>query len=773
VSGSNGTGPLRLAEAYRGRSVLLTGGTGFLGTAIVEKVLRSLPELERLYLIVRPSRDKGAEERFRDVVGSAAFRGLRESLGEGEFEARVAEKVRVLEGDVHAPDLGLRSEDLAELSREVDAVVHSAASVVFDAPLDAAIGSNVRGTLGLLKLARSWEKEPLFVHISTSYVAGTREGFIPEAPPGRETPTGVEIDPEAEVAHLDGIVARVEAESRERELRKRFETEARRELGMVGEEAEVAERAETLRRAWMRDRLVEEGNARARELGWQDVYTFTKSVAERLVLRERGTSPLVILRPAIIESALREPYAGWIQGSRMADPIIMAFARGILREFPGDPNSIVDIVPVDHVVNATLAAVAKNVVERPAEPQVYQVASGARNPLRYRDLYDIVRGYFLEHPLRDSGGRPVPAPEWSFPGRRKVEGLLRAELLGLKAANAITARMPEGHAKTELRGRVARAEKRSRMSLYFSRIYGAYANMRSNFAADHTHALYRGLAPEDREGFPFDISEVDWKAYLAGTHLPALTQKPGRKKRRAKKEEQPGQVAAIFDVDGTLVASNVVAYYAWLKLHDLPPAQRPLFALKMLGYAPFYWALDKVSRTQFNRVFYRNYKGWKPARASQLGRQSFAGYTVGRLFPEAVETLREHKEAGHRVVILSGALDFLLEPFREVADDVLSASLETEDGVYTGELSGAPVAGEARARMLASFARKRGVDLSRSYAYADAISDLPMLEAVGNPVAVNPDRRLLKAAKERGWQIRDWRRDGARNNGAPPRGKTG
>jgi HAD superfamily hydrolase (TIGR01490 family) len=456
----------------------------------------------------------------------------------------------------------------------------------------------------------------------------------------------------------------------------------------------------------------------------------------------------------------------------MADPIIMAFARGILREFPGDPNSIVDIVPVDHVVNATLAAVAKNVVERPAEPRVYQVASGARNPLRYRDLYDIVRGYFLEHPLRDSGGRPVPVPEWSFPGRRKVEGLLRAELLGLKAANAITVRMPEGHAKTELRGRVARAEKRSRMSLYFSRIYGAYANMRSNFAADHTHALHGGLAPEDREEFPFDISEVDWTAYLAETHLPALTQKPGRKKRRARKEEQPGQVAAIFDVDGTLVASNVVAYYAWLKLHDLPRAQRPLFALKMLGYAPFYWALDKVSRTQFNRVFYRNYKGWKPARAAQLGRQSFAGYTVGRLFPEAVETLREHKRAGHRVVILSGALDFLLEPFREVADDVLSASLETEDGVYTGELSGAPVAGEARARMLASFARKRGVDLARSYAYADAISDLPMLEAVGNPVAVNPDRRLLKAAKERGWQIRDWRRDGARN-GAPPRGKSG
>jgi fatty acyl-CoA reductase len=83
--------------------------------------------------------------------------------------------------------------------------------------------------------------------------------------------------------------------------------------------------------------------------------------------------------------------------------------------------------------------------------------------------------------------------------------------------------------------------------------------------------------------------------------------------------------------------------------------------------------------------------------------------------------------------------------------------------VYTGELSGAPVAGEARARMLASFARRRNLDLSRSYAYADSISDLPMLEAVGNPVAVNPDSRLAKAARERGWQIKNWRKNGAPN----------
>jgi nucleoside-diphosphate-sugar epimerase len=92
----------------------------------------------------------------------------------------------------------------------------------------------------------------------------------------------------------------------------------------------------------------------------------------------------------------------------MADPIIMAFAKGILREFPGDPNSYVDLVPVDHVVNAIIASA----IRRPETPEVFQVASGERNTLRYRAFYDITREYFQRNPLRDSSGRPAQLPEW-------------------------------------------------------------------------------------------------------------------------------------------------------------------------------------------------------------------------------------------------------------------------------------------------------------------------------------------------------------------------
>jgi HAD superfamily hydrolase (TIGR01490 family) len=748
-----------LAEAYRGKIILLTGGTGFLGTALVEKILRSLPDLERLYLLIRTSHEKSAAHRFEnDVLGSAAFRRLREQRGDG-FDSYVAQKVRVLEGDVHAPSLGLEKEELLELSREVDVVIHAAASVVFDAPLDAAVDSNVRGTLGMLRLARRWEKRPLFLHVSTAYVSGVRAGLAREELPGDETPNGTPLDPREEVSQLEAVVREVDGASRERHLLRRFETEARNELGMVGEEEEVAGRVDQLRRAWMRERLVERGTERARALGWHDVYTFTKSLAERLVLRERDETPLIILRPAIIESSHREPYPGWIQGSRMADPIIMAFAKGLIREFPGDPDSLVDMVPVDHVVNATLAAA----IRRPEGPEVFQVASGDRNPLRYRDLYEHVREYFLENPLRDSGGRPIPVPEWGFPGRSAVERRLKVAVVGLNVAGKVVSRLPEGHMAADLRGRVARAEKRARMSLYYSRIYGPYSTMASTFSTARTKELFDALPPEDREEFPFDITQLDWKGWLQGTHLPALTVRPSRKKRKKAVAEEPKEVAAIFDVDGTLVGSNVVSYYAWLKMREIPAVARPLWIAAFLPKIPYYWALDKVSRAHFNHAFYKNYAGWKPTRARHLGQESFPGFTLSRIYPEALACLREHKAAGHRVVLLSGALDFLLDPLKDLADDVLSASLAQEDGVYTGELAGAPVAGEARARMLASYARKRGVDLHHSYAYADSISDLPMLEAVGNPVAVNPDRRLASAAKDRGWQVRRWSKNGVAN----------
>src|SRR5207248_4225632 len=136
-----------------------------------------------------------------------------------------------------------------------------------------------------------------------------------------------------------------------------------------------------------KDRLVQLGRARARALGWPDAYAYTKALGERALLETRGEVPLTIVRPSIIESSLVEPMPGWIRGFRMAEPVIISYGRGLLAEFPGLPEGIVDVIPADQVAAAIIAVAAAG--PDPDGPTVYQVASGARNPLRYRQLVDL------------------------------------------------------------------------------------------------------------------------------------------------------------------------------------------------------------------------------------------------------------------------------------------------------------------------------------------------------------------------------------------------
>jgi thioester reductase-like protein len=512
--------------------VLLTGVTGFLGTALAEKVLRSLPGIRRLYVLVRPSQNRAADERFeKEVSNSAGFWELRRQLGQG-FEGFVAKKVRVLEGDVRRPALGLGAAELKELSREVDVVIHCAAEAVFDAPLDEALATNVWGTLALLRLARGWEKKPLFLYVSTAFASGTTKGRIPEQVPADVTPNGAKLDPYEELSRLEQAVEEVGRTSRGARLAARFEATARRELPRISasDAGEVAAAAELTRRAWVREHLVRRAMARARKLGWHDVYTFTKALAERMVLKERGGLPLVIVRPAICVSSFKEPYPGWMKGFRMADPIINGIARGILRDFPGDPEGVIDFVPVDHVANAVLAAGTC----RPVDPEVFHVGYGEQNPLLLKNLYGHIRDYFLKNPLTDSNGRPIPVPQWSWPGAKAIERRLRLARVGLGAASLLVSGLPKkGRALKDLRRKISRAQKLLRRNLHYSRLYGPYLeNLASTFATDRTQALYEALSPEDQDNFPFAVAGLDWRAWLHETHLPTLAGRRSTKKHK-------------------------------------------------------------------------------------------------------------------------------------------------------------------------------------------------------------------------------------------------
>jgi len=220
-----------------------------------------------------------------------------------------------------------------------------------------------------------------------------------------------------------------------------------------------------------------------------------------------------------------------------------------------------------------------------------------------------------------------------------------------------------------------------------------------------------------------------------------------------------GNKAAFFDVDGTVVRSNIVWPYVHLRMRELHPLLRvpwvPWFACK----AVIYLIVDSFDRALFNRLFYRNYRGRAVSSAAEMARICLESYFTPRLLTGAEARIKELQGQGYRVVLVTGSLDFLIAPLAERLGirDVIAARLEARDGQFTGALQGAPVSDAEKAVQVREFAERCGIDLAESHAYGDSIADLPMLEAVGHPHAVSPAPRLRRAAQERSWPVLEWR----------------
>jgi HAD superfamily hydrolase (TIGR01490 family) len=754
-----------IPEALEGRRVAVTGATGFLGTALVERLLRSVPGCEVLVL-VRPGRRSSAADRVRrEILNNDAFDGLRAALGD-RFDAEVGRRLLVAGADVGVDGLALDDEGRALLAGS-HVVIHSAASVSFDTPLDAAVETNLLGPArvaqALLDLHTGGEL-PHLVAVSTAYVAGGRRGDAPERLLA-DTPFSPEVDWSAEVAAARRARADLDAESRTPAALARFHKEARRELGAAGPPL-LATKVERLRQQWVNDRLVDAGRARARALGWPDAYAYTKALGERALLASRGDLPVTIVRPSIIESALAEPVPGWIRGFRMAEPVIISYARGLLKEFPGLPEGIIDVIPVDLVVSAILAVAATG--PDPAGPDVYHVASGARNPLRYRRLVDLVRSWFEAHPLYDTDGQPIVVPEWSFPGRGRVQAQLQRAVKGLLSAERALAALPVRGRKAELAARLEERRAQAERALDYVELYGAYAETEARFDDRRLAALWDRLPAADRAAFPFDVRAVDWPHYVQDVHLPSVVRharvrtRPGgregptRAERSRRAVLSPDRHLAAFDLENTLIASNVVESYAWLASRQLPADDRPGFVARMLAEAPGLLALDRRDRGDFLRHFYRRYDGAPAGRVREDAWELFTQLILTKSFPAGIRRVREHRKLGHRTLLITGALDFVVAPLRPLFDDIVCARLDERDGRLTGELTDNPPTGEVRALVMQAYAEAEGLSLDQAVAYADSASDLPMLEAVGFPVAVNPEAKLAAIARRRGWPVEHW-----------------
>ena len=215
---------------------------------------------------------------------------------------------------------------------------------------------------------------------------------------------------------------------------------------------------------------------------------------------------------------------------------------------------------------------------------------------------------------------------------------------------------------------------------------------------------------------------------------------------------------AFFDVDGTLLKSTIVHCYIWMRSLQMPLFLKQLWFIGFLPKIVYYLILDSISRTRFNAVFYRNYRGLAVAEMKTLATEMFEAYMRPKIFAEAVSQIQEHKAQGAAIVLVTGSLDFVVQPIADylAVDAVLAPQLREQDGQFTGELTTAPLIGEAKAEAIRDYAEQHEVSLKESYAYGDSQSDLPMLVCVGNPIVVNPGKALRQKALESGWEMHEW-----------------
>ncbi|CAG4999545.1 unnamed protein product [Parnassius apollo] len=308
-----------VADFYAGKSVFVTGGTGYLGKVLIEKLLYSCEKLDKIYLLIREKKNVSPEKRLQHIFEQPIFKRLK-CKG-----ADYMQKVVPIVGDISEPNLAVTEEDEKELREKVSIVFHMAATVKFNEPLKVAMNINFEGTRRVLNLCKKMKQLQTFVYVSTAYTNTNRE-IIEE----------VIYPPPA--SYEEVYTALQQYGDNDKDIRKL-----------------LCDRPNT--------------------------YTFTKALAEHYVAEQQNKIPTVIIRPSIVAPSINEPLEGWVDNWFGATSLMVMIGKGHYRVVAGASSNLIDLIPVDYVSNVSIAAAAK--CEGYDGLLVYNCCTSGANPVTY------------------------------------------------------------------------------------------------------------------------------------------------------------------------------------------------------------------------------------------------------------------------------------------------------------------------------------------------------------------------------------------------------
>jgi thioester reductase-like protein len=517
--GGSQAGPLSVRATLAGKRIMLIGVTGFIGKVWLVNLLMDLPEIARIYLLIRRQKSYPAEGRFEKLVEeSPVFDPLYKRYGAG-LARFLRERVEVVEGDVAQPDLGLAPDVSAGLRKNLDLIVNSSGLTDFNPDLRDALLTNVDAAVSIVEFVRQSDHAGL-LHLSTCYVAGARDGRVGETLRPNYTPAGVaNFDADAEWRSLHELVTRLteQADSSEvtAELRQQARQKEHASKDLKGAALENQVRKNRVR--WLRSYLTEAGKKRANELGWPNTYTLTKSLAESLIHKYGTGLPIAMVRPSIVETSMEKPFRGWNEGINTS--AALSYLLGTyFRQLPSNERKRLDVIPVDAVCRG-MTLIAAAIIER-RNAQIYQLATSVTNPcdmrrsieltsLAHRKHYRALEG--LESWLRlRFDAIPVSKQRYermSAPAQKAI----------IKSIQRIMSPLPLR--KTPL----ARAERNLEKVEKLIELFEPFILLNEHdFVAENVEKLAYALVPEERANFGYNTRGIDWWEYWINIHIPAL-----------------------------------------------------------------------------------------------------------------------------------------------------------------------------------------------------------------------------------------------------------